>query len=472
MSAKRPNVLFILTDDQGPWAAGCYGNDEIRTPGIDRIAEAGLRFDQFFCASPVCSPSRATFLTGRLNSQHGVHDWIRDGNTGERATTYLEGEVAYTDVLAEHGYTCGFSGKWHLGNSKLVQHGFGHWYVHQRGGGDYNEPPMIRDGELITESGYVTNLITNDAVAFLDRHARDEQPFYLGVHYTAPHSPWTGHPQDVVDSYDNCAFDSCPQEPIHPWAVGQGLTESCLGEREMLKGYFAAVTAMDADVWHLLDRLEALGIRDETLVVFTSDNGFSCGHHGFWGKGNGTWPLNFYENSVRIPFLMSHPGSIRSGMTAALTSAYDFFPTLLDYLGLPEPEGGARPGISFAPLLTPGGDDSGAEAVLADAAPHAEYGGARMVRTADWMYVRRYADSAPDELYNLNADPGERTNLADDSGYRSRVDELGNHLESWFDRYAKDAGRDGRRYRVTGNGQLRPVGGDWEDTGRPPFVRE
>ena len=130
---ERPNILFILTDDQGPWAAGCYGNEEIRTPAIDRIAAAGTRFEHFFVASPVCSPSRANFLSGRISSQHGVHDWIRGGNIGADADTYLQGEVAYTDILAEHGWTCGLSGKWHLGNSQLVQHGFDHWYVHQRG---------------------------------------------------------------------------------------------------------------------------------------------------------------------------------------------------------------------------------------------------------------------------------------------------------------------------------------------------
>ncbi len=90
---NRPNIVFILSDDQGPWAAGCYGNDEIRTPAIDRLAQTGMRFDNFFVATPVCSPSRATFLTGRISSQHGVHDWIRDGNVGERAAAYLEGEI-------------------------------------------------------------------------------------------------------------------------------------------------------------------------------------------------------------------------------------------------------------------------------------------------------------------------------------------------------------------------------------------
>ena len=125
----RPNVIVILSDDQGPWAAGCYGNPEIRTPNIDRLAATRMRFDRFFVATPVCSPSRATLLTGRIPSQHGVHDWLRGGNVDPGAIRYLEGEVAYTDVLARHGYTCGLSGKWHLGDSLHPQHAFTDWFA-------------------------------------------------------------------------------------------------------------------------------------------------------------------------------------------------------------------------------------------------------------------------------------------------------------------------------------------------------
>lgn len=467
----QPNVLFILTDDQGPWAMGCAGNKEIRTPAIDRIAATGMRFEHFLCASPVCSPSRASFLTGRMPSQHGVHDWIREGNTGADAATYLQGETAYTDVLAAQGYTVGLSGKWHLGNSQLVQHGHSHWYVHPSGGGPYNDAPMIRAGELITEPGYVTHRITDDAIGFIDEHARDEAPFYLGVHYTAPHSPWTGHPQDVVDSYADCAFDSCPQEPIHAWARGHSLTESNLGQRASLQGYFAAVTAMDQDVGRLLDRLEQLGLRDNTLVVFASDNGFSCGHHGFWGKGNATFPLNMYENSVSVPFLLSQPGVIPAGhVEQGLYGACDFFPTLLDYLGLAEPEGGDRPGVSFAEVLR--GDGSGGrEAVIVDGASRcAEYGASRMVRTDMWKYVDRGAD-LPGELYDLSDDPEERVNRIDDAGVRVRRDELHGVLIDWFARYGAGGDRDARQWHVTGGGQLRPVGGRREVAGTPAFAQ-
>ena len=184
-----PNIIFILTDDQGPWAAGCYGNPEIRTPNLDRMAATGIRFDNFFVTIPVCSPSRASFLTGRIPSQHGVHDWIREGNTGPDAASYLQDEICYTDILSEHGWTCGLSGKWHLGNSTLPQHGFSHWFAHEKGGGPYNDATLVRNGELVTVPGYVTTAITDDALTFIDNHANDDNPFYLSVHYTAPTAP-------------------------------------------------------------------------------------------------------------------------------------------------------------------------------------------------------------------------------------------------------------------------------------------
>jgi choline-sulfatase len=455
------NVVFILTDDQGIWAAGCYGNPEIQTPNIDRLAATGIRFDGFFCTSPVCSPSRATFLTGRIPSQHGVHDWIRNGNVPPDeemlsdpmretfpALPYLEGQVAYTDILAQHGYTCGMSGKWHLGDSLHPQHHFDHWFVHQRGGGPYNNAPMVREGRLVDEPGYVTQVITDDALEFLDAHAKE--PFYLSVHYTAPHSPWIGeHPQQIVDSYDDCPFKSCPQEAKHPWATS--LSDRCLGNREALKGYFAAVTAMDMDVGRIVDRIEDLGLRGDTLIIFTSDNGYSCGHHGFWGKGNGTFPLNMYENSIKVPLIVSHPGHIPQGRcTDALVSGYDFMPTLLEYLGLPLPVDDL-PGQSFLHLLD-GRSETGRDSVVV----YDEYGPTRMVRTREWKYVHRYS-YGPHELYDLVNDPEERRSLVVEPAQRERIKEMRQRLADWFARYV-DPAMDGARLPVTGQGQRTRIG--------------
>ena len=446
-----PNVVFILTDDQGPWAAGCYGNPEIRTPNIDRLAATGVRFDNFFCSSPVCSPARASLLTGKIPSQHGVHDWIRDGNMPPDAVSYLQGQRTYTEILAQHGYRLGLSGKWHLGDSLTPQAGFTHWFVHQQGGGPYNDAPMVAGGRAVTAPGYVSDVITDDALRFIDRSG--DAPFYLGVHYTAPHSPWEGHPQDIVDSYDDCPFRSCPQEPMHPWATS--LTRNSLGNREKLKGYFAAVTAMDLNVGRILDRLEERGLRQDTLIVFTSDNGFSCGHHGFWGKGNGTFPLNMYENSVKVPMIMSHPARLPQGTSAgAMMSQYDFMPTLLDYLRIDEARGtheSELPGTSFVPVL-----EGQAEEAREDIVVYDEYGPVRMIRTREWKYVHRYPYGAH-ELYDLTADPDERNNLIDERLRRPVVDELRDRLTRWFDRYV-DPLLDGTRFPVSGSGHRDRIG--------------
>lgn len=448
MSSTKPaNVVFILSDDQGPWAMGCAGNSEIRTPNLDRLAASGMRFANFFCTSPVCSPARASLLTGRIPSQHGVHDWIREGNVGANAVEYLAGQTAYTDVLSANGYTCGISGKWHLGDSQRPQKGFTHWYVHQQGGGPYYNAPMVRNGELIREEGYITDCITDDALSFLDRHARDKAPFYLSVHYTAPHSPWVNnHPKEIVASYDDCPFESCPQESFsNPFFRPKGPDVSD-GPREHLKGYFAAVTAMDQNIGRILDRLEELGIREDTLVFFTSDNGFNCGHHGFWGKGNGTFPLNMYDNSVKVPTIASHPTVIPEGaVSEALLSGYDFMPTLLDYLGLAQ--GLDLPGRSFLPILRGESEEGRDHVVVFD-----EYGPVRMVRTKEWKYVHRYP-YGPNELYNLKNDPEERENLVDARCYAKTVEELKWQLDEWFVRY-EDPRLDGTHEPVTGGGQL------------------
>ncbi len=460
---KKTNIVFILTDDQGVWAAGCYGNPEIRTPNIDRLAATGVRFENFFTTVPVCSASRACFLTGRIPSQHGVHDFLSGrANAGPDAISFLADEICYTDILSQHGWTCGLSGKWHLGNSAVAQHGFSHWFALPGGAGRYNDQVMIRDGVRAVAPGYITNTITDDALAFIDGHAADEDPFYLSVHYNAPHAPWAGHPQDIVDSYDDCAFESCPQEARHPWAIvlrdldkskpdpGMLGLSNNLGNRESLKGYFAAVTAMDLDVGRILDSLEAKGLRENTLVIFTSDNGYSAGHHGFWGKGNGTNPVNMYENSIKVPFIASQPGVIPQGtVQSALVASHDFMPTLLEYVDLPLPDTDL-PGQSFLSALRNETVEGRDAVVIFD-----EYGYCRMIRTKEWKYVHRYPDG-PHELYDLVNDADERQNLVDDPAHVDRKKDLREQMETWFDEYVIP-GKDGKPLFV-GGGQSRPVG--------------
>ena len=461
--SERPNIVFILSDDQGPWALGCAGNGEIRTPNLDRIAAEGMRFDSFFCTSPVCSPARASLLTGRIPSAHGVHDWIRGGNVDidkqreevrsssqyqneHRAIEYLRGMTGYTDVLTDHGYRCGLSGKWHMGDSLSPQKGFSHWFTIGRGGCQYYHPDVVKNGKIILEERYLSDLITEDALDFLEESLRDEAPFYLSAHYTAPHSPWIdNHPKEIVDSYDSCDFATCPVKPDHQWNYGQQPVGN--QRRENLKGYFAAVTAMDAGIGKILDKIEKSGLKNGTLICFLSDNGFNCGHHGVWGKGNGTFPLNMYDSSVKVPALFSHPGRIpRGSVTDAMVSGYDFMPTLLDYLDFDNPEAALLPGRSFKAVLEGKSSEARENVVVYD-----EYGPVRMVRSREWKYVHRFP-YGPHELYDLIKDPGETANLVKDPAQSAVIASMKSDLDTWFDRYV-DPALDGTHEPVTGSGQ-------------------
>ncbi len=453
----KPNIVFILTDDQGYWALGCNGNSEIITPNIDKLAEGGARFENFYCVSPVCSPARASLLTGRIPSQHGVHDWIREGNTGPGAIEYLQGMRGYTDDLAEAGYQCALSGKWHLGDSIHPQKGFTYWYAHQMGGGNYYNAPMIKNGELINEEGYVTDAITDNAISFMKEMNEKEEPFYLSVHYTAPHSPWLNgnHPEELTGLYDDCKFESCPREELHPWAVFSTAHDAVTKEHiknpeECIKGYYAAVTGVDRGVARIMKQLRELEIDDNTIVIYTADNGFNCGHHGIWGKGNGTFPMNMYDTSIRVPMIIWHPDRIKAKtVIKVMLSAYDVCPTLMDYVGIPVPDDPTLPGSSFLDILLDKEKetDNDRMVVVFD-----EYGPVRMIRTETDKYVCRYP-YGPDEYYDLIHDPEEKSNLIGEEKCQDRIFELKKQMEAWFEKYV-DPTKDGRVERVTGNGQL------------------
>lgn len=441
----KPNIILILSDDQGEWAMGCAGNDEIITPNIDKLANEGMRFKNFFCASPVCSPARASLLTGRIPSQHGVHDWLKDDNKQEENIEYLKNQTGYTDILHEHGYICGLSGKWHLGASSVKQKGFEHWFCHKSGGGPYYGAPLYKDGELYNDKAYVTDVITDDAISFIKQQHKD-QPFYLQVGYTAPHAPWVNnHPQKYIDMYKDCKFHSCKMESVHPDHIY--LTDEVLQDlRANQLGYYAAVTAMDDNIGKLMKVLEEKQLRENTLVVFTSDNGFSCGQHGFWGKGNGTFPINMYDSSIKVPFIISQPGRISCGEeNDTLVSAYDFLPTLLAYVGI-DYKDSTLPGKSFLKSIYGQAFDEQHAVYIFD-----EYGPNRMIRTNTHKYIIRYP-YGPNECYDLGKDPNEKTNLIHEEEHKEITCSLRYQLDTWFHKYVNPA-IDGSKESVYGSGQ-------------------
>ncbi len=447
----RPNVLFIVSDDQGPWALGCAGNPEMKTPVLDRLASRGVRFSSFFCVSPVCSPARASMFTGDIPSRHGVHDWIRVGSMGDTRIEYLEGQTLIQDVLAANGYRCALVGKWHLGASDVPRPAFVKWFAHQSGMGPYYAAPMVDETRPFVADGYITDVLADTASDFIRDEASNDTPFSLNLHFTAPHYPWIdSHPKAFTELYADCAFRSCPDEPPHPWFIGgQAQVERGRSERrDSLVGYFAAVSAMDAAIGRVLETIERAGLTQSTLVVFVSDNGMNCGHHGIWGKGNGTFPQNMYDTSVKVPCIVAQPGRVMEGVVDDhLLSGYDFFPTLVDYLDLDYSAGRAKPGRSFDNLLQGGRDTGRDDVVVFD-----EYGPVRMVRTREWKYVHRHPDG-PHELFDLQADPGERSNLVDDTMLASRVAAMRQRLERWFNEYV-DPRRDGSDKGITGCGQI------------------
>lgn len=478
--ADKPNIVMVMADDMGYWSMGCAGNREVRTPNLDRLAEEGMYFPEYFCTSPVCSPARASVLCGRMPSQHGVHDWISKGHldyqevapalrekhqdpdasweyawsrqqlAGDRAIRYLDGFRGYTEILAEHGYACGLAGKWHLGDAGHPQKGFSYWEPIAMGGDNYYYPVVLRDGQFDMLRGtYVTDYITEKALDFLK--GKDKfRPFYLSVHYTAPHSPWerAQHPAEFYDLYRDCPFAETPNVPPHKW--GQDYSQE--DRRNRLQGYYAAVTAMDRDIGRIVDYLKAEGTWEDTIFIFTADNGMSMGHHGIFGKGNGTFPLNLYDTAVRVPMIIVYPKGIPAGSVArGLYSHYDIFPTIAGMMGEePDPD---CPGRSFQEIFS-GQVPDGRDAVVV----YDEYGPARMIRTREYKYIQRYR-YGEDEFYDLKADPGEEVNLMekDDAVVQGRIADLRGRLEEWFARYS-DSDRDGFHLPVFGEGQIALVG--------------
>lgn len=437
---ERTNLVLIMTDDQGAWSMGCHGNKEAHTPVLDKLAAGGVRMTRAFAATPVCSPSRATFFTGRIPSQHGIHDWIKNENMGPRARYCLPREKLISEILAEAGYICGLSGKWHLGDSLHARAGYTFWYAMPQGGSQYNDAEMIWQGQVVKTEGYITDRITDKAIEFLN--ANRDRPFFLNVQYNAPHSPYTGQPKELVDLFADIPFASIPKLALHPWASS---LIDLHNRREPLEQYFAACSGVDRGVGRILAELDKLDLVGRTLVVYTSDQGFCTGHHGFWGKGNGTNPRNAYDTSLQIPMIFSHPGRLTGGRTLdAMVSAYDFLPTLLDYLGLPPPADRNLPGRSFAAMLRGEPQADWPDAVFG------EYGQLRFIRTADHKYIHR-ANGGPFELYDLRKDPDETTNLVDVAEHRPLRNRLRKRLFEWFERYA-EAGAD-----PVGQEYLRPA---------------
>ena len=448
----RPNILFIMADDHTTQAMSCYGGRLNATPNMDRIAREGVRFDDCFCTNGICAPSRAVILTGKHSHVNGLRD---------NAQVFDGSQVTFPKLLREAGYRTGIVGKWHL---KSDPTGFDDWRI-LPGQGEYYNPDFIENGEKRNRPGYVTDLITDDSIDFLEDAEARKQPFLLMMHHKAPHRNWQPavrhmtlyddaefpEPPTLFDDYatrsraaaeqemtirDHMTLESDlklgpPPERLdegqkRAWEAAFGPKRDAFRQaalsgdalvrwkyRRYLQDYLGCVAAVDESVGRILEGLDRSGLAPKTLVIYTSDQGFFLGEHGWFDK------RFMYEEALRMPLVMRLPGRIPAGsvMNNMLTNV-DFAPTLLDAAGLKTPA--AMQGRSFLPLAETGRVSGWPESIFYH---YYEFPDVHMVkrhygvRTERYKLIHFYHDIDAWELYDLERDPGELKNVYAEPAY-------------------------------------------------------
>lgn len=411
---------------------GLYGNTEIKTPNIDRMARAGAYFLNSFCTTPICSPSRATLFTGRLPAQHGIEDFLTanpqtDPPQGQKEPPKtFASEPMLFDLLSQAGYKCGYAGKWHMGGDAQPGHGMSYSYTTE-GGRTYTDPTMVLNGQKVEEKGFLTELLTRRACEFLDQQSK-ASPFFLTIGYLNPHMPYSGHPQRYYDMYANAGFESFGIQPA---------ADNALREKEMLadtvgniRKCAASVTALDDQLPVLQRKLLEKGLFDNTIAIFTSDNGFLLGRHGYWSKGHASNPINMYDEVMGVPMIWSWPGRIPvDSARPEMVSFYDFFPSVCDAAGIEVAKGRNLVGRSYLPVVTNRPVDK-----KAPEWPSVVFGNFRyawMARSNRFKLVIREDGKGPNELYDMRRDPREFKNLYDDQRFISVRQDLTHALEQW-----------------------------------------
>lgn len=445
---SRPNILVFLTDDHAQWLQQSYGNSEVKTPNMERIARKGVRMTNAYTTSPVCSPARASFFTGRMPSQHGIHDWIEESRQAY-AFPWLKGETLLSELLKNSGYHTGLVGKWHCGQERYPHPGFDRWFSYWVNQYPHDGTQNFSDnGNHVTAVGHQSPFFTEQAVRFLKDHYADtstaHSPFFLFVGYTDTHSPHTQMPEDLVAMYRDATFRDIPHEPF-PSAHGAPLipvSDKPEEEKRKRQEYYAAATSVDREVGKVLDTLEALGQSDNTIVVYTCDHGLNAGHHGMWEKGNATIPQNFFEESIRIPCAIAwRNGGIASAFSSDLPVNHcDLFATLLDAAGADPNEQSRRqinsPGRSYLSHLRGQEPKDWRDDVIC------EYGNARMIKNNGYKLILRYpyeGVSFAHELYDLRADPRETVNLYDKPEHQNLIHQMTERLNEFFAKYSDPA---------------------------------
>ncbi len=417
-AAERPNILFIYTDDQAPWAVGVSGHPHADTPNLDRLFREGAYLVNAFTTTPVCSPSRASLMASRYGSELGITDWLHPEREPEHGLD--PAVLTWPKILEQSGYATGLIGKWHLGlldRFHPTQFGFG-YFMGFRGGGNTPADPILEiDGRERKFKGFTPDILTNHAIAFLERHSG--KPFLLALHFRAPHARWL--PVAEEDWAPFASLDPSIPNPGYPKL-------DVLRVKRMTREYLASVRSVDRNVGRLLRALDERKLRENTVVIFTSDHGYNMGHNGIWHKGNGHWVLtenppatanvptgqrpNMYDNSIRVPAAVRWPGVIEPGAILTETvSNLDWYPTLLAIAGVDRPKGELVRGRSFLPLLKGQKLDWDNDFYAEYSTQHQSRTHMRMYRTPEWKLTRDFLNPARDELYHLESDPAETKSL-------------------------------------------------------------
>jgi arylsulfatase A-like enzyme len=401
----RPNVLLIYTDDQGTIDLNCYGAEDLITPNLDALAAGGVRFTQMYAPSAICSASRAGLMTGRYPARAGVPSNVssQEGVAGMPTT-----EITIAEMLREAGYATGHVGKWHLGytpetmpNGQGYDHSFGHMggcidnYSHFFYWNGPNRHDLWRNGTEVWEDGrFFPDLMVDECCRFLESHA--DEPFFLYWAINVPHYPLQGT------------------------AVWRERYAHLEAPRRM---YAEFVSTMDERVGLVLDRLDALGLRENTLVIFQSDHGHSTEERAFFGGGN-AGPFRgakgcLFEGGIRVPSIVSLPGVIpEGGVRGQLVTGCDWLPSIADFTGVELPDADLD-GASIRNVILSGGAASPHESFLwlLGRGANAQWA----VREGDWKLLGNPRDTSHqgeltdrDQLFlvNLADDPGETTNEA------------------------------------------------------------
>ncbi len=443
---EKPNVILIMTDNQQAATLGCYGNHEVHTPNLDRLAKQGLKFDNAFCPNAFCSPCRASALTGMLPSQHGVHSWIDDRKMEDwpKGWHALDGVNTLPEEMGRLGYRTGLFGKYHLGESATPGAGWDRWVTMTHGHvRSFYKNEITDDGEVYEQPGHAVDFFTDKA---LDWIGQGHEPYFAYLPFPSPYGHWPatndGNRNRYSEMYDDCPVDTVPRQGLSAAAVanydqvkaqsGGGLDFSLLlrapNHLPTLRNYYSQITMIDEIVGRIAEAAP------DALILFTADHGLSLGHHGFWGHGASTYPSNLHLAAHSVPLIARTPDGKASGETPLYVSNMDVYSTILDYAGgAPDPD---LPSRSFASLLR-GQDapDWGEDAV------YSEQEETRVIRTPGWAYFKRFshdgAPDLPDELFNTADDPGETVNLANDPTRAAIAADLSARIDAYFERHVR-----------------------------------